>query len=208
MNVYSDPYKQYHFLKECNENFQMQYVNCFNKIRFLAEVSTKLQKMHFLYNLRTMTQEENMKTREMTSFFSCTFSALNICNTHFAIWKYSKFLFMRSPLWSILVCKIPQFWAKSINLDSPSYFSYPEVTKNSYYVLFLKASQKKGIRSWTICDNWTMCDINLYFMHYLYVVIVFFSTSLYKSAFSTYSFGKIGYFLSVFWYLCFYIFVF
>ena len=25
----------------------------------------------------------------------------------------SEFIFMWSPLWSILVCKIPQFWAKS-----------------------------------------------------------------------------------------------
>ena len=48
MNGGSDPYKPYHFLKESNENFQMHiYVNCFNRLRFLAEVSTKLQKMHF-----------------------------------------------------------------------------------------------------------------------------------------------------------------
>ena len=39
-NVYSDPYKQYHFLKECKENFQMQYLNCFNILRFLAEIRT------------------------------------------------------------------------------------------------------------------------------------------------------------------------
>ena len=32
-------------------------------------------------------------------------------------------------------------------------------------------------------------------MHYLHVVIVLFSTSLYKSAFSTYSFGRLGFFL-------------
>ena len=47
MNGGSDPYKLYHFLKECNENFQMQYVNCFNRFMFLAEISTKLQKMDF-----------------------------------------------------------------------------------------------------------------------------------------------------------------
>ena len=38
------------------------------------------------------------------------------------------------PVWSILVCKIPQFWAKATNWDCPSYF---------YYVLFPKGSQKK-----------------------------------------------------------------
>ena len=36
------PYKPYHFLKECNENFQTKYVSCFNRLRFLAEISTKL----------------------------------------------------------------------------------------------------------------------------------------------------------------------
>ena len=54
MNGGLDPYQPYQFLKECNENFQTQYVNCF---RFLTEVSTKLQKMHFFrqfkdHNLR------------------------------------------------------------------------------------------------------------------------------------------------------------
>ena len=34
--------RPYHFLKECNETLQMQYVNCFNRLRFLAEVSAKL----------------------------------------------------------------------------------------------------------------------------------------------------------------------
>ena len=40
MNICSNPYNQYH---ECNENFQMLYVNCFKRIRFLAEVAAKLQ---------------------------------------------------------------------------------------------------------------------------------------------------------------------
>ena len=52
MNGGSDPYKPYHFLKECNENFQMQFVNCFNRLRFLAEVNTKLQKMHLFRQLK------------------------------------------------------------------------------------------------------------------------------------------------------------
>ena len=49
MNGGSDPYKPYHFLKECNE---------------------KLEKMHnsILDNSRTITQEENMETRQMIPF--------------------------------------------------------------------------------------------------------------------------------------------
>ena len=54
----------------------MQYVNCLNKLRFLAKVSTNYKKCIFSYNLRTITPEQNMKTREISSFFSSTFSTL------------------------------------------------------------------------------------------------------------------------------------
>ena len=52
MNVCSDPHKQYDFLKECNDNFHIQYVNCFNRLRFLAKVSTNLQKIHFFIQFK------------------------------------------------------------------------------------------------------------------------------------------------------------
>ena len=55
--------------------FRCIYVNCFTRIWFLAEVSEKLQKCTFLDNLRTITQEGNMETRQMTPFLS-TFSTL------------------------------------------------------------------------------------------------------------------------------------
>ena len=55
MNGGSEPYKPNHSLKECNENFQ--YGNRFNRLRFLAKVSTKLQKFTILDKLRTITQE-------------------------------------------------------------------------------------------------------------------------------------------------------
>ena len=101
------------FWKFITRTFRCIYVNCFNKLRFLAEVSTKLQKCTFLDNLRTITQEVNMETRQMTPFFLSTFSDLTVCNIHFWIWKYLKFNFMWSPFWSILVSKIPQFLAES-----------------------------------------------------------------------------------------------
>ena len=63
-------FSHYHFLKECNENFHLKYVNCFNRLRFLPKVGIKLQKcVFFLYNLKTITHEGNLKTREMTSLF-------------------------------------------------------------------------------------------------------------------------------------------
>ena len=61
MNGGPDSYNPYHFLNKCNENFQMQYVNYFNRFRFVVEDTTKLQKLHFLDNLRTITQEMGAK---------------------------------------------------------------------------------------------------------------------------------------------------
>ena len=52
MNGGSDPYKPYHFLKDRNKNFQVYIWNCFNRLRFLAEVSPKLQKMQFYGQLK------------------------------------------------------------------------------------------------------------------------------------------------------------
>ena len=46
--------------------------------------------------------------------------------------------------WSILVCKIPQFWAKATDWIAHHTFlesRHPKVTKNPYYVLSPKGSQ-------------------------------------------------------------------
>ena len=96
------------FWKCVTRPFRCIYVNCFNRLRFLAEISTNLQKIHFLDNLRTITQEGSMETKQMTSFFSSTFSNL------FVIF-ISEFENAQNSFscWSILVCKIPQFLAKS-----------------------------------------------------------------------------------------------
>ena len=67
--VAQTPKRHIIFWKTVIKTFRSIYVNCFNTLRFLAEVSTKLQKMHFLDNLKTITQEESMETRQMTPFF-------------------------------------------------------------------------------------------------------------------------------------------
>ena len=68
MKGVSDPYKP-HFLKECNEKFQVQVCKLDN----------------FLDNLRTISVEGNMETRQMTPFFPSTSSALIVCNIQFCI---------------------------------------------------------------------------------------------------------------------------
>ena len=65
--------KNINFWKCITRPFRYIYVNCFNQLRFLAEVSTKLQKKHFLDNLRAVTQEGSMETRQMTPFFHLLF---------------------------------------------------------------------------------------------------------------------------------------
>ena len=91
--------------------FRCIHLNCFNRLGLLAEVGTKLQKIHFFRQFKN--QEGDIETIQMTPIFSCTFSALTVCNIHLGIWKYSQFIFMWFPLWSILVCKIPQVLGKS-----------------------------------------------------------------------------------------------
>ena len=134
----------YSFLKDVMRTFRCIYVNCFNRLKFLAEVSSKLQKIQFLDNLRTITQERNIEARHMNPF-SSTFSAFTVCNIHFCIWKWEKFIFM----WSLcLVCC--GLWNTSI-LGKSNHFRQPiirtahhtflerripVVTKNPDYVLY------------------------------------------------------------------------
>ena len=97
------------------------------------------KKFNFSENLRTITKERNIETIQMTPFFSSTFSALAVCNIYFWNWKYSKFIFMWSPFWSILVCKMPQFFGQKLPIRAAHYTflqsKHSEVTKNVHYVL-------------------------------------------------------------------------
>ena len=84
-------------------------MNCYNRLRFLTEVSTNLQKMHFFGNLRIISQKGKKESGQMTQFFHLLFE-LTVFHIHFCIWKISIFFFIGSFLWSILVCKILEFW--------------------------------------------------------------------------------------------------
>ena len=120
--------------------FRCIYVNCFNRFRFLAEVSIKFLKILLFGNLRTINPEENGETRQMTLFFPSTFSTLTVYNIYFCIRKKSKFVFMGYILCFILVCKITQFRAKSYQFGE-------------YNVLFQKI------------DNLRLLKIHIMFAH-------------------------------------------
>ena len=141
------------FWKSVMWTFRCIYVNCFNTLRFLAEVSTKLKKRTSLDNLRTITQEGNMETRQMTTFFHLL-SPLWLFVTFIFVFENCYISFScgppSGPSWSV---KYPNFGQKL--LIQTAYYTFlknrhPEVTKNSQYVLSHKESQKMGISSWTM----------------------------------------------------------
>ena len=68
--------------------------------------------MHFFRQFKVHNSGKENENYKNGPIFSSTFSALPACNIHFWIWKYLK-LFSISFVWSILICKIPQFFAKS-----------------------------------------------------------------------------------------------
>ena len=105
------------FLNRCS------YVNYFNRLSFLLRSAQNFKKCTFLENLRTIIKEGNMETRQMTPFYSSTFSAVTVCNIQLCIWKLSNSITMWSLHWPILFCNIPQFCAKAADSDSPPYFS-------------------------------------------------------------------------------------
>ena len=101
------------FWKLITRPFRCIYVNCFNiDLDFLLKSAQNHKKCIFLDDLLTITWEGNMETKQMARFLS-KFSALTVFNIHFWIWKYSKFIFVWSPFWYILVWKIPHLLAKN-----------------------------------------------------------------------------------------------
>ena len=152
------------FWKILMSTFRCLYVDCFKILRFLAELSTKLQKNHFFDNLRTITQEGNMETELMTSFFSSTFSTVTFYDIHFCIWKWSKLILMWSPLgpfWSVKYLNLDQ---KLLIRTAHHIFQesrHPEITKIHIMFCPLRGA-KKGISSWTnipkyyfpVCQKW------------------------------------------------------
>ena len=130
-----------------NEPFKSTYVNCFKRLRFLADVSTKLHKRHFFRQFKNHNSERKHGNSTMTPFVSSTVNALTVCNIHFCIWKYSKFISMWFPLRSILVWSVKATDRRTF-LES----RHPGLTKNLYYVLSNYRSQipiSLGSSSWT-----------------------------------------------------------
>ena len=74
------------FSKRVKKTFRCIYISCINIFRFTAEVSTKLQKIHSFGQLKDHESEGNIITRQVTPFFSSTFSAVTVTFIFF-IWR-------------------------------------------------------------------------------------------------------------------------
>ena len=61
MNVFPDPYKQYYFLKECNEDFQLEYVVALTDLGFMLK-SKKIWKKKIFFKQNTKTKN-NKKSK-------------------------------------------------------------------------------------------------------------------------------------------------
>ena len=94
-------------------------MNCFNRLRVLAEVSTKLQKMHLSKNLKTITWERNMETRPIILFFFHLLLPLYLFEIFIAEFENTQILFSCGPpfgpFWPV---KYLNFWPETINLVS------------------------------------------------------------------------------------------
>ena len=119
--------------------FRCIYVNCFQRLRCLAEASTNCKKCPFLDNLRTITQKGNMETRQMTPLFFDLPFPLYLFVTYIFVFENSQNSFSCGPLfgpfWSVKYLnfeqKLPIRSAHHIFLES----RHPEFTKNPYYAL-------------------------------------------------------------------------
>ena len=123
------------FWKSVMITFRCVYVNCLDWLRFSAEVSTKLWKMHFFGQFTDHNSEK--KHGNYDPIFSSTFSALFV--TFIFVFKNSQNLFWCGPpfgpFWFV---KHLNFWQKlPIRTMHHTFLEirHPEVTKNPYYVL-------------------------------------------------------------------------
>ena len=132
------------FWKSVMRTFRCIYINCFNRFRFLAKVSSKLWKCTFLENWRTITQERNMNKWPyflhllfpLQLFVAFMFGFENVQNSFSCGPRFG-------PFWSVKYLnfeqKLPIRTIHHNFLES----RHTEVTKYPYYILSPEWSQKR-----------------------------------------------------------------
>ena len=111
---------------------------------FLLRSGQNCKKCTFLDNLQTMSQEGNLKTKQMTSFFSSIFYALFV-TLNFVFENRQNSFWCGPPLGPFCSVQYLNFGKKlPIQTTHHTFLEskHPEVTKNPYYVLSPEWSQK------------------------------------------------------------------
>ena len=128
--------------------FRCIYGKCFDRFRLVADSAQNYRKA--LHNLRIISQEGNMETRQMTRFFPLLFP-VELFATFIFVHENSQSSFSFGlpfdPFWHV---KCLNFGQKLSIGSTPPFIlecRYPEVTKNPYYVLSPKRNQKKVFRT-------------------------------------------------------------
>ena len=106
--VAQNPLNHIIFWKSVMRILRYTYINCFKRLRFLAEVSTKSKKMHFVRQFRNHNSGRKHGNKKMTSFFSSAFSTL-----------FEAFIFVFQNSRNSFACGLPfgPFWSvKYLNL--------------------------------------------------------------------------------------------
>ena len=88
------PMRRTIFWKSMMRSFRWIWMNCFNRLRFLTEVSTNLQKMHFFWQFKDHISERKKGKRANDTVFSSTFRA-NCISYSFLYLKNINILFYR-----------------------------------------------------------------------------------------------------------------
>ena len=75
------------FWKNVMRTFRCIYTSCFNRLRYLAETSTKWTKMDFFEQFKDHKLARKPASWSNDPIFLSTFSTLTVCNIHFCFWK-------------------------------------------------------------------------------------------------------------------------
>ena len=130
------------FWESVMRTFKYIYVNCFSRLRFLAEFRAELQKKcFFFWQFKDYNSWKNSETRQMTSFFSSTFSALFL--TFLFVFENSQHLY------SWCTPFVPFCSVKYLNFGQ----KLPIQTAQSILCFIPWGEPKKGISSWTNIMN-------------------------------------------------------
>ena len=161
------------FWKRLTRPFRCIYVNCFNILNFFCWGQYKIEKMHLFDNLRIITQEGNMKTTQITPFFHLLF-LLYLLVTFISEFENTYNSFSNLLLRSTLVCKIPQFFAKSYWFGQLIILFQKVDTLRLLKIYIMFCLPAKQIPIFLGSSSWTILEVEENFIPNLFAFLLLF----------------------------------